>query len=77
MAHDVDLLTRAMPVLKVRAKDINELAASAGFLFATRPLTLDAKAQSLLTDERARCSARSTTCWPSRRNGRLNRWKAP
>jgi glutamyl-tRNA synthetase len=50
-AHDADLLTRAMPVLKVRAKDINELAASAGFLFATRPLTLDAKAQSLLTDE--------------------------
>lgn len=49
--HDVDLLTRAMPVLKVRAKDLGELAASAGFLFATRPLTLDAKAQSLLTDE--------------------------
>ena len=48
---DLDLLTRAMPVLKVRAKDLNELAASAGFLFAQRPLTLDAKAQSLLTDE--------------------------
>jgi glutamyl-tRNA synthetase len=35
---DMDLLTRAMPVLKVRAKDLNELAQGAGFLFAQRPL---------------------------------------
>jgi glutamyl-tRNA synthetase len=48
---DLDLLTRAMPVLKVRAKDLNELAAGAAFLFAKRPLTLDAKAEALLTDE--------------------------
>jgi glutamyl-tRNA synthetase len=48
---DLDLLARAMPVLKVRAKDLAELAASTGFLFAQRPLALDAKAQSLLTDE--------------------------
>lgn len=48
---DLDLLTRAMPVLKVRAKDVNELAASAGFLFAARPLALDAKAQALITDD--------------------------
>jgi len=48
---DLDLLTRAMPVLKVRAKDVNELADSAAFLFATRPLALDAKAAALLTDE--------------------------
>ena len=48
---DMDLLTRAMPVMKVRAKDVNELAAGAGFLFATRPLALDAKAQALITDE--------------------------
>ena len=45
------LLEAAMPVLKVRAKDMNELADSAGFLFANRPLTLDAKAEALLTDE--------------------------
>jgi glutamyl-tRNA synthetase len=50
-AVDLDLLARAMPVLKPRAKDLNELAAGAAFLFGTRPLTLDAKAQSLLTED--------------------------
>ncbi|MDE2410682.1 MAG: glutamate--tRNA ligase [Sphingomonadales bacterium] len=50
-AVDLDLLTRAMPVIKVRAKDLNELAAGAAFLFATRPLTIEAKADALLTDE--------------------------
>lgn len=45
------LLTRAMPVLKVRAKDLNELAESAGFLFAARPLQMTEKAAALLTDE--------------------------
>lgn len=48
---DLDLLARAMPVLKVRAKDVNELAAGAAFLFAQRPLTLEPKAEALLTDE--------------------------
>ena len=48
---DLDLLARAMPVLKVRAKDVNELAAGAAFLFAPRPLTLEPKAEALLTDE--------------------------
>ena len=48
---DLGLLTRAMPVLKVRAKDLRELADSAAFLFATRPLTLTDKAAALLTDE--------------------------
>jgi glutamyl-tRNA synthetase len=38
-----------MPVLKVRAADLNELAQGAVFLFAQRPLALDEKAQSLLT----------------------------
>ena len=47
---DIDLLTRAMPVLKVRAKDVNELAASAAFLFAQRPLAMEEKAAALLTD---------------------------
>jgi glutamyl-tRNA synthetase len=50
-ATDLGLLARAMPVLKVRAKDINELAANAAFLFVTRPLPLDAKAEALLTPE--------------------------
>jgi glutamyl-tRNA synthetase len=48
---DPGLLTRAMPFLKVRAKDLNELAAGAAFLFAQRPLALDAKAEALLTAE--------------------------
>ncbi len=48
---DLALLARAMPVLKVRAKDLIELAASAEFLFAQRPLVLDEKAESLLTAE--------------------------
>ncbi len=50
-ATDLDLLARAMPVIKVRAKDVMELAAGAAFLFVQRPLTLDAKADALLTPE--------------------------
>lgn len=48
---DLPLLTRAMPVLKVRAKDVNELVGSSAFLFAQRPLTMEDKAQALLTDD--------------------------
>jgi glutamyl-tRNA synthetase len=48
---DLALLETAMPVLKVRAKDVNELAAGAVFLFAKRPLVIDDKAAALLTDE--------------------------
>jgi glutamyl-tRNA synthetase len=48
---DMDLLARAMPVLKVRAKDINEIAEGAAFLFAQRPLAMSEKAQALLDDE--------------------------
>ena len=48
---DMDLLTRAMPVLKVRAKDLIELAEGSAFLFAQRPLSFTEKAAALLTDE--------------------------
>jgi len=48
---DTGLLERAMPVLKVRAKDLNELAESSAFLFAQRPLAISEKAQGLLTDD--------------------------
>ena len=48
---DIDLLARAMPVLKVRAKDLNDLASGAAFLFARRPLTLEDKARKILTEE--------------------------
>lgn len=50
-AVDANLLARAMPVLKVRAKDLHELASSSGFLFAARPLLIEEKAAALLTDE--------------------------
>ncbi len=50
-AIDRDLLRRAMPVLKVRAKDTVEIAQGAAFLFAQQPLALDAKAEALLTPE--------------------------
>lgn len=48
-----DLLLRSMPELKVRAKDLNGLAASAGYLFAPRPVAMDAAAAGLL-DQLAR-----------------------
>ncbi len=48
---DRDLLTRAMPVLKTRARDTNELADNARFLFMQRPLELTEKAAALLDDE--------------------------
>jgi len=48
---DVALLTRAMPVLKVRARNLNDIVEGARFLFARRPLAMDAKAAALLDDE--------------------------
>jgi glutamyl-tRNA synthetase len=48
---DVDLLTEAMPVLKTRARDLNELATGAAFLFKQSPLDLDEAAEALLTDD--------------------------
>ncbi|GAA4038714.1 glutamate--tRNA ligase [Parerythrobacter jejuensis] len=52
---DAGLLTKAMDVLKVRAKDINELAEGAQFLFSKRPLEMTEKAAKLLdSDGRAR-----------------------
>ncbi|HSQ94959.1 MAG TPA: glutamate--tRNA ligase [Croceibacterium sp.] len=45
---DAELLTKAMPVLKTRAKDLNELAGGAAFLFKSRPLALTEQAAALL-----------------------------
>lgn len=50
-ARAMPLLEQAMPVLKSRAADLDELARGAAFLFARRPLAIDAKAQALLTDD--------------------------
>ncbi|MHA6317403.1 glutamate--tRNA ligase [Altererythrobacter sp. CAU 1778] len=48
---DTALLERAMPVLKERAKNLNELAEGAAFLFKQRPLEISEKANALLTDD--------------------------
>ena len=45
---DNDLLVRGMPVLTPRAKDLNDLAEGAQFLFVSRPLAMDEKAAALL-----------------------------
>ncbi|MEL6415845.1 MAG: glutamate--tRNA ligase [Pseudomonadota bacterium] len=48
---DASLLFQAMPVLKPRAKNLDELSESAAFLFAKRPLEMTEKADKLLDDE--------------------------
>ncbi len=48
---DMDLLAKAMPVLKTRAKNLHELADGAAFLFKQRPLEMTEKAAKLLDDE--------------------------
>jgi glutamyl-tRNA synthetase len=47
-AEDSALLACAMPEIKARAKNLNELAEGALFLFRTRPLPMDEKALALL-----------------------------
>ncbi|WP_239805708.1 glutamate--tRNA ligase [Croceicoccus hydrothermalis] len=49
--RDRDLLVQAMPSLKARAKNLDELAEGALFLFRSRPLPMDEKAAKLLTDD--------------------------
>ncbi len=48
---DMDVLIRAMPELKARAHDLNQLAEGAEFLFAKRPLAMSEQAAALLSDE--------------------------
>jgi glutamyl-tRNA synthetase len=50
----LEKLEEAMPVLKVRAQSVNELAEGAAFLFAQRPLQLTDKAATLLDEEACR-----------------------
>ncbi|WP_293877650.1 MULTISPECIES: glutamate--tRNA ligase [unclassified Sphingomonas] len=54
---DTDLLTRAMPVLKARAANLNELSEGARFLFAVRPLDMDQPALDLLGGDAPRVLA--------------------
>ena len=50
-AEQTALLVRAMPELKARAHDLDQLADGARFLFASRPLELDEGAAALLTPD--------------------------
>ena len=67
--NQLALLTTAMPELKSRAKDINELAENAAFLFADRPLDLAPEAAALL-DPQARDLLRNAHA----ALGRLDDW---
>ncbi|UVI38935.1 glutamate--tRNA ligase [Qipengyuania spongiae] len=48
---DASLLEKAMPVLKPRARSVDELVEGSRFLFLTRPLALTDKAAALLDEE--------------------------
>ncbi|MGZ8335656.1 MAG: glutamate--tRNA ligase, partial [Allosphingosinicella sp.] len=50
-AGDIDRLAAAMEHLTPRAKDLNELAEGALFLFKPRPLDMDERAAALLQDD--------------------------
>jgi glutamyl-tRNA synthetase len=56
---DVELLVRAMPELKPRAKNLNELAENTTFLFRLRPLDCEEKAAALLAGDAPRLLARA------------------
>jgi glutamyl-tRNA synthetase len=66
---DIDLLAQAMPALKMRARDMNELADGAAFLFKARPLQLDEAAAALLDP-----AARALLAQISARLGAQNDW---
>ncbi|HEX4736774.1 MAG TPA: glutamate--tRNA ligase [Allosphingosinicella sp.] len=55
---EIERLTRAMGELKPRAKNMNELAEGAAFLFKNRPLDYDEKAEQLLSGDAPRLLAR-------------------
>lgn len=55
---EIETLVRAMPELKPRAKNLNELAENSTFLYRQRPLDLDEKAAELLSGDAPRLLAR-------------------
>jgi glutamyl-tRNA synthetase len=56
---EIELLVRAMPELKPRAKNLNELAENSTFLFQTRPLDFDERSGQLLAGDAPRLLARA------------------
>jgi glutamyl-tRNA synthetase len=69
---EIELLMRAMPELKPRAKNLNELAEGATFLYRERPLDLDEKAAQLLGGEAAAVLTRVHAMLTA-----LDEWTAP
>ncbi len=57
--EEIELLVRAMPELKPRAKALVELSESSIFLFQTRPLDFDEKAAQLLAGDAPQLLARA------------------
>jgi glutamyl-tRNA synthetase len=56
---EIELLVKAMPELKARARNLNELAEGSTFLYRARPLDLDEKAAQLLSGDAPRLLARA------------------
>ena len=56
--QQIESFEGAIPVLAERAKTLIDLVAAGGFLFAKRPITLNEKAQEVLTDEARNILAR-------------------
>jgi glutamyl-tRNA synthetase len=69
---DEALLEQAMPSLKLRARDLNELASGAAFLFKSRPLELTEQAAALLDG-----TARALLGQVAARLGAEADWTAP
>jgi glutamyl-tRNA synthetase len=70
--NGLDLLRRAMPFLKVRAKSLNEIAEGASFLFRTRPIDMDEAAAKLLEDGARQLLARARDALAA-----VGDWSAP
>ena len=70
--EEIELLARAMPELKPRAKNLNELAEGATFLYRARPLDLDEKAAQLLGGEAGAVLTRAYAMLAA-----LDEWTAP
>jgi glutamyl-tRNA synthetase len=68
---EVALLAKAMPELKPRAKNLNELAEGATFLYRARPLDVDERAAQLLAGEAPLLLARVHTALSA-----LDEWTA-
>jgi glutamyl-tRNA synthetase len=72
MKASADVILRALPELQPRARTVVELIEQARFLYAARPLALDATAEEQLTVE-----ARAMLADMKKRFAALEEWSAP